>query len=238
VGERIRVLVAADARLARDGLALLIARDGRVTVAGTCATGDDLAGQPGAADVVVLDPGGGDALPAVGRMAVPIVMVNAPEADEEVIAYAEGGVMGFVERDGTLDDLVDCIRCAGRGEASCSPRVSGLLLRRLTSLARPQPVETTGLTSREREVVKLIAEGLANKEIAARLCIEVATVKNHVHNILEKLQVSRRDEAAARLRLVEGVPAVPASPGLGAGAAGSRPSVARSPRSTGLGRPA
>jgi DNA-binding NarL/FixJ family response regulator len=82
--------------------------------------------------------------------------------------------------------------------------VATTLLRRIAAPApRPAPrLETTALTAREQQIVELIAEGLSNKEIGRRLYIEVATVKNHVHNILEKLQVSRRGEAVARLRLV------------------------------------
>jgi ATP/maltotriose-dependent transcriptional regulator MalT len=71
------------------------------------------------------------------------------------------------------------------------------------------PAEPTALTARERQIVQLIAQGLSNKEIGSQLFIEVATVKNHVHNILEKLQVTRRGEAVARLRLVEGEAAAP-----------------------------
>jgi DNA-binding CsgD family transcriptional regulator len=78
-----------------------------------------------------------------------------------------------------------------------------MLLRRVRSLGpRSTATDVTTLTLREREVVQLIAEGLSNKEIAARLFIEFATVKNHVHNILEKLDVARRSDAVARLRIV------------------------------------
>jgi len=89
-----------------------------------------------------------------------------------------------------------------RGEAVCSPRVAGALLRRIAALATDGRSDRVPahLTKREREIMGLIDEGLSNKEIAKRLRIEVATVKNHVHNILEKLQVHRRGEAAARVR--------------------------------------
>jgi len=84
----------------------------------------------------------------------------------------------------------------------CSPRVAGALLRRIAALATDGRSDRVPahLTNREREIMGLIDEGLSNKEIAKRLRIEVATVKNHVHNILEKLQVHRRGEAAARVR--------------------------------------
>ena len=91
-----------------------------------------------------------------------------------------------------------------RGEAACSPRVAAALLRRVAdrgARARRLDGEFAPLTSRERQIVALIDEGLSNKEIAARLCIELSTVKNHVHNLLEKLGARGRGEAAARVRM-------------------------------------
>ena len=89
-----------------------------------------------------------------------------------------------------------------RGELLCPPRTAALLLGRLASLAKGETNNLDGvtLTRREREIVTLIDGGRSNKEIALRLNIEVATVKNHVHRILDKLQVTTRAEAAARLR--------------------------------------
>jgi DNA-binding NarL/FixJ family response regulator len=91
-----------------------------------------------------------------------------------------------------------------RGEFLCSPGTAATLLRRVAALAAERHTADNGarLTPREQQVVRLIDEGLSNKEIARRLSIEVRTVKNHVHSILEKLQVRRRGEAAARMRAV------------------------------------
>jgi two-component system nitrate/nitrite response regulator NarL len=122
-----------------------------------------------------------------------------------VIAFAEAGVLGFVEGGASVEELRSGIECAARGEASCPPRIATTLLARLASLTGVQRgvSEPTGLTRRERQIVQLIAEGMSNKEIAQRLCIEVATVKNHVHNILEKLKVGRRGDAVTRFRMLE-----------------------------------
>lgn len=206
----IRVLLIADVRLYRDGLAALIAADGRLEVSATSSTHGEVI-DSAAADVVVVDTAAQGAAEATRRIArtaeLPIVAIGVPEGDEHVVAFAEAGVIGFVERNATLDELVEGVQSAARGQASCPPRIATTLLNRLSALAghhaRP-PATTTNLTRRERQIVQLIAEGLSNKEIAQRLSIEVATVKNHVHNILEKLQVNRRGDAAARLRLVEG----------------------------------
>jgi DNA-binding NarL/FixJ family response regulator len=94
------------------------------------------------------------------------------------------------------------VRGVVRDELPCSPQIASTLLRRVGALASvAAPVEPRArLTSRELEIVHLIERGLSNKEIGRELCIEVATVKNHVHNVLEKLQVRRRTEAVARIR--------------------------------------
>jgi DNA-binding NarL/FixJ family response regulator len=107
-----------------------------------------------------------------------------------------------VLRDGTVDDLVATIESASRGELRCSAKIAAALLRRVADLATERDISKTNarLTRREQENACLVEEGLSNKEIAARLFIEVATVKNHVHNILEKLQVRTRGEAAAAVR--------------------------------------
>jgi two-component system nitrate/nitrite response regulator NarL len=206
----IRVLVAADVRLHRDGVAALLREDNRVLVAATVPASDDR--PPDGlrdVDVIVLDTAAEDGLSLVrawARAGRPIVAMGIPRADEHVLAFAETGVLGFVERDATVEELSDSVEAAARGEASCPPRVATTLLRRIAAPTRPPSrTDSHALTARERQIVELIAEGLSNKEIGRRLYIEVATVKNHVHNILEKLQVNRRGEAAARIRMIESV---------------------------------
>jgi two-component system, NarL family, nitrate/nitrite response regulator NarL len=133
---------------------------------------------------------------------VPIIALAMREIEEEVVAWAEAGVAGFLFREEPLEDLVPVIQSAVRGETLCPPRITATLLRSVTRLAaqrQPDP-DVSRLTAREQEIVGLIDEGLSNKEIARRLTIEVRTVKNHVHNILQKLKVRRRGDAAARMR--------------------------------------
>ena len=145
-----------------------------------------------------------------------VVALGVPENEPDVLACAEAGISGYVPRDASLRDLVRGIESVARGEALCSPRIAASLFRRVAILAgdRPAGQRPAELTAREHQIIDLIDQGLANKEIASELCIEVATVKNHVHNILEKLEVARRGEAAAIARRWSIVsPDVPAATG-------------------------
>jgi two-component system nitrate/nitrite response regulator NarL len=114
-----------------------------------------------------------------------------------------------------LRDAVVVVEAVIRDETICTPRVAATLLRHVATLAADRGLDaSTGrpessLTRRELEVVRLIDRGMSNKQIAVALQIEVATVKNHVHNLLEKLAVQRRGEAAACLRRRSQEPSVP-----------------------------
>jgi two-component system, NarL family, nitrate/nitrite response regulator NarL len=210
----IRVLLIGGARVSRQGLASLLARDGRLQVTEHVPRFDCTAGPSAPVDVIVVETSAhetADALRyAIGDAEAPVVVLGAPEREGQVIALAELGVLGFVEGEASLDELVASVVSAARGEASFPARIATTLLRRVSSgWTRPHAPDVSSLTVRERQVVQLIAEGLSNKEIAARLGIEVATVKNHVHNILEKLDVNRRLDAVARLRVVESADEMP-----------------------------
>lgn len=119
--------------------------------------------------------------------------------DCDVVAYSRVGVAGYVTSDQSLPDLVDTVRAVSRGETVCSPRMGGVLIERLAALSAPGDgvASLSRLTAREREIAELIARGDSNRDIARELCIELATVKNHVHNVLFKLQLRRRGEVAA-----------------------------------------
>jgi two-component system nitrate/nitrite response regulator NarL len=131
-----------------------------------------------------------------------ILAYGVSAGDDEAIRCAEAGVAGYIPRDATTPELVATILSVSRGEFACSPRVAALLLKRVADLAGSRPVREAeiALTAREREVGQLLDDGLSNKEIAGRLGIGVSTVKNHVHHLLEKLNVSGRGQAAARIR--------------------------------------
>jgi DNA-binding NarL/FixJ family response regulator len=132
---------------------------------------------------------------------VKVVAFAVPETESDIIACAEAGVAACVTREASFGELVATIERVGSGESLCSPQVAAVLLRRVATLAAARSVEpASALTGREREILDLIDEGLSNKQIAQRLCIELPTVKNHVHNLLEKLDVQSRYEAAALMR--------------------------------------
>jgi DNA-binding NarL/FixJ family response regulator len=131
---------------------------------------------------------------------VRVVVLGVSDDDESgVIACAEAGVAGYHTRTESFEDLLVLIGKVAAGETLCSPRVSAILLRRLSTLAaQPQPApRELVLTSREAQILGMLKMGMSNRDIAAQLCIAIHTVKNHVHSVLTKLGVSTRAEAAA-----------------------------------------
>lgn len=205
----IRAVIIAEVRLYREGLARLIGAEDDIDVIGIAPCWSDALPlvrrlQP---DLVLLDLSLGEGRAAVAalRAAAPdvkAVALSIADAETDVISWAEVGIAGYVTREDSLTTLVDVLRSVARDEMPCSPRMAATLLRQVGVLAASTapPGRSVDLTSRELEVVALIERGLSNKEIAGELTIEVATVKNHVHNILEKLQVRRRSEAVATVR--------------------------------------
>jgi len=203
------VFIVADIRLFREGLAAALQREHGLAVAGTASNAAEAAAaiRAGVADVVLLDTLASDVECEIrtiraANAEAKVVALGAPDDDERVIAWAEAGVASYLRREASLGELAEALESLARGEAVCSPRIAAALLRRVRTVAaaRPSNRAATTLTSREREIIALIDEGLSNKEIARRLVIEVATVKNHVHNILDKLRVGTRGEAAAVVR--------------------------------------
>jgi two-component system nitrate/nitrite response regulator NarL len=204
----VRVLIVSSVRLYREGLAQILERTDGFSVAGMHSDGRDASGHltQFLPDVVLLDMATPESHEAAREIldlvpAIPIVALGVRDTDAEVLACAESGIAGYVTRDGSLEELITTIESAARGELVCSPRIAGSLLRRLAELAadRVNSAFQSHLTTRECEIAHFIQEDLSNKEIANRLGIEVATVKNHVHNLLEKLNIHRRTEVGRLL---------------------------------------
>jgi two-component system nitrate/nitrite response regulator NarL len=207
----IGVFVLAETRMYRDGIARAVDEDARFSVAGTAADLTDAIASIGSLqpppEIILLDhaiPEGANGARRL-RDACPglrVIALAVREADGDVIPWAEAGVVGFVPRGASLEELLAGIAAVAAGGGLCSPQLATVLLNRMAALAAERrPVQALGeLTRREREIALLLEEGLSNKQIAARLSIQVATVKHHVHSILEKLQVRRRGEAASAVR--------------------------------------
>jgi two-component system, NarL family, nitrate/nitrite response regulator NarL len=201
------VLIAGDVRLYREGLARIIGAHPRFTVVGSTGQVGDVVNVARARrpELVLVDlaaPGSMNAIHELTAESISSIAIGIPETDREVVECAEAGVAGYVTREGSVADLIATMETVVEGDMHCSPRIAAILRRRVAALAARPPVlaERVRLTARESEIVALIDEGLSNKEIGQRLSIQLATVKNHVHNILEKLQVQRRGQAAAFVR--------------------------------------
>jgi len=133
---------------------------------------------------------------------VALVALGLNERREEVVRCGRSGFVGYVARDASIDALHRALTAAAAGHLACPPEISGGLLR---ALFRPDPLSDgpdlhAALTARESEVLQLIGRGLSNKEIASELFLSVATVKHHVHHILEKLKLPRRAQAMRKVR--------------------------------------
>ncbi|MBK5189522.1 MAG: response regulator transcription factor [Gemmatimonadaceae bacterium] len=204
----IRVLIASDIRLYREGLALHFAQSAGFSV--VTVVDDRVAAVRSARDLspdaLLIDMAMADSLATIRDLreqapAVRVIALTVPEVERAVLACAEAGIAGYVPRNGSLEDLNVAVESSVRNESIASPRMVASLIRRVAALAADRNgAATESLTAREIDIVRLIDQGCSNKQIAARLSIELSTVKNHVHNVLEKLGVQRRSEAAARLR--------------------------------------
>ena len=209
----IRVFIVHRNRLFREGLSFVLAQQPNMTLVGGVAGVDEVLGElerlrP---DVILLDfclperDGLGEARLIRGVLPqATILMIGLPELECDLLACVEAGVAGCLPQEASLEGLLNNIQAAAAGEALCSPKVTGLLFSRLAEAGRKRElsrfVGLPNLTRRELEIIGLIDKGLSNKEIAVQLNIEVQTVKNHIHNILEKLQLDGRREAARYAR--------------------------------------
>jgi two-component system nitrate/nitrite response regulator NarL len=203
--DRPTVTIVSDVLLYREGLAASLQRDRRLNVLDLVSGHDALPSisrQP--PDAILLDGSIDDCLrlARVMRAHCPgsrIVGFGICGGADRMVACAESGLAAFVDSTSNVSDLVVAILGALRGELACSPEVSALMCERLASLASARSHRPDELTRREREIAMLIGQGLSNKEIANDLRIGPSTVKNHVHSILEKLNVRRRSAIVHQL---------------------------------------
>ena len=209
--ETIRILLVDDQPLFRGAIASLIDGQDDMTVVGEAENGLDAVEKARLLipDLVVMDVempvmNGVEATRLIREQlsTVKVIMLTVSESDDHVFDAIRFGAHGYLLKDLRPDELYDLIRAVMRNETPLSPAIAGRLLREIQNgvtkrSSSPAMPEGPPITRRELEILQLVAEGLSNKEIAGALCISVSTVKNHVHNALEKLQMENRIQATA-----------------------------------------
>lgn len=140
---------------------------------------------------------------------VRVIVTGMTDNEAIIMRYIEAGAMGYVLRDEPIEVLLKKIRAAFEEQALVTPEIAATLIERASTLTARlielgvDPADYDTLTAREKEILDLVADGLTNQDIADGLTIEIGTVKNHVHNILDKLNVHTRQDAAIYLSLIE-----------------------------------
>lgn len=202
--EPIRLVIVDDHVLVRQGIRAFLETHADLAIVGEAG---DAAGavaicrkhQPDVALVDLVMPGGGIAATRDIRSASPatqVVLLTSFEDAQQIVAAVRAGAISCLLKDVDADGLAEAIRKSARGEAVLHPRVAGHLVDALRQGPAPGAEALASLSQREGEVLALMAEGMSNVEIAARLGIGEKTVKTHVSNVLAKLDVSDRTQAA------------------------------------------
>jgi DNA-binding NarL/FixJ family response regulator len=204
----IRIAIIEDNRLVRDGLTALLNQMPDLRVISARASDDGWPVGASVPDVVLLDLGlrKGDSLRSATRVRAKfpdarVIVMDLLPAAEDIVDFVNVGVAGFIMKDATLEDLATAIRAVASGVAVLPQLMVSTLFSQIARDAvqqsRGNPHDAVRMTPRERQVIDLIAEGLSNKEIAARLHVATHTVKSHVRNVMEKLTLHTRLQIAA-----------------------------------------
>jgi DNA-binding NarL/FixJ family response regulator len=216
----VRVLIVDDHAMFRHGLQSALEQADGIAVVAECEEGAAAVHAAGelAPDVVLMDVRmpGMTGIEAAQRItdaypAVRVVMLTASEQEGDLFSSIRAGASGYLLKSASTDEVADAVRSVAHGQALVSPAMTPKLLAEFNELAlrAEDGDDERRLTRREVEVLGLVAQGLSNKQIAAQLVISQNTVKNHVRNILEKLRLRSRAEAAAfavRTNLIDSAP--------------------------------
>ena len=221
VPDPIRVLIVDDHALFRRGLEMVLAEEPDIELVGEASDGTEAVAKAGEAlpDVILMDirmpkSSGIEACRAMKEVApsAKIVMLTISDEEEDLFEAIRAGASGYLLKDIPYDEVADVVRAVHGGQSLINPSMAAKLLTEFAALAkrdgeeRAQEVPAPKLTDREMEVLRLVARGMNNRDIAKELFISENTVKNHVRNILEKLQIHSRMEAvmiAVRENLIE-----------------------------------
>ena len=209
--EQIRVLIADDHPLFRDGLRTLLQSGTDTEVVGEAATGDEAIAKAATLqpDVILMDLNmpGINGIEATRRILhtsphISILVVTMYEDDDSVFAAMRSGARGYLLKGADQEETLRAIKAISHGEAIFSPAIAKRLIRYFspTRAATTPPQAFPELTEREREILTLLAQGRNNAEIAQRLVLSSKTVRNHLSNIFNKLQVADRAQAIIRAR--------------------------------------
>jgi DNA-binding NarL/FixJ family response regulator len=209
----IRILLAHPSRLVCDSLRTALDNETDVYVAGYATTVEELHFLLPHGNVVLLGIEMENTSATVIlddiRMTHPqikVLVMGVDESPESILRYIEAGASGYILQNESVEEMVEKLQAAHEEKAIISPSMAAALMQRVSRLANletplaymeARESQLNELTSREEDVLRLINEGFTNQEIADKLFIECGTVKNHVHNILKKLEVNNRHEAAS-----------------------------------------
>ena len=203
--DRITVMLVDDHAMVRQGVKAFLETQGDIAVVAE-ASGGEGAGKlaaehaPDVAVMGLIMPGmdGGEATRRLVAQSprTNVVMLTSYHDDEHVFPAIRAGALSYVLKEIGPDELADAVRRAASGEATLHPRVAARVVRELHGARRAEPNVFHELSDREMEVLRLIAEGISNAEIAGRLYVSEKTVKSHVSNILSKLHLADRTQAA------------------------------------------
>ena len=202
-----RALIISEIRFMCEGLAEILGRAQGIHVCGQTASLCEALAHVATAspDIILLDAAFPEGTAATAQLAAAapeaiIIALALVESEEAVVSWAEAGVAGYIPNTASASDVVAMIEQIARGEQLCSSRVAGGLLRRIAAgMPRPAEPAIPALTRRETQILRLIGDGLSNKDIARRLGITLGTTKSHVHNVLGKLSFRRRSQVMTQM---------------------------------------
>ncbi len=215
--KKIRLILIEDNRLLREGISTMLKKEKDILVV---ASFDDSDFDPEKLtelkpDIVLMDIGltEKDSFELVNLLNndhkdIHVIVMDLMPMQEDILRYVEAGVDGFIMKNDTISEFIKTIRAVNAGEKILPPTAAGSLFSQIMDygikeLGPKKLVQSVRMTNREKEIVQLIAEGLANKEIAFKLNLSIYTVKSHVHNILDKMALNTRVQIAIHANSTE-----------------------------------